>query len=102
MSAVYKSRKMLEAEEVLGCPLEDCLDKLVTELGQTEVANRLGIGNSLLRHWLKMLNVSMYKVAVGQNDVMTIERAEYSDSSIARGREEYKQGVRTVVQCGDM
>ena len=47
-----KSKKMIEVEGSIGKPLEEVLPTLVTELGLTGAAKKLGLGKATLNYWL--------------------------------------------------
>lgn len=74
LEPVRKTVKMLEAEEVLGGPLEDTLANLVTAHGLKKSSDRLGIGVSLLRAWLHRFGIATQYIALAPADEMEITR----------------------------
>ena len=52
-----KTRKMLEAEARLGRRLEDALPEMLTEMGLSATADRLGVSKATLGYWLLKLGI---------------------------------------------
>ena len=67
-----KSKKMLQVEGNIGKPLEDALPSLVTELGLTGAANKLGLGKATLNYWLLKFGTSVRRVALKPGDSLEI------------------------------
>ena len=67
-----KSKKMLQVEGSIGKPLEDALPSLVTELGLTGAANKLGLGKATLIYWLLKFGISVRRVALKPGDSLEI------------------------------
>ena len=67
-----KSKKMLQIEGSIGKPLEDALPSLVTELGLTGAANKLGLGKATLNYWLLKFGISVRRVALKPGDRLEI------------------------------
>ena len=67
-----KSKKMLQVEGNIGKPLEDALPSLVTELGLTGAANKLGLGKATLNYWLLKFGISVRRVALKPGDSLEI------------------------------
>ena len=74
---------MKAAEETLGAPLETALPPLITEFGQTEVAERLEISNASMGYWLLRLGISVHRVALGPGDSLLLRRADGTEIEIA-------------------
>ena len=67
-----KSKKMLQVEGNIGKPLEDALPSLVTELGLTGAANKLGLCKATLNYWLLKFGISVRRVALKPGDSLEI------------------------------
>ena len=69
-----KTRRMIEAEEKIGVPLERALPQMRTELGLVGAADRLGVSKATLGYWLLKLGIEVRTVALGPGDSMEITR----------------------------
>tara|TARA_B100000686_G_scaffold145425_1_gene152882 strand:+ start:829 stop:1050 length:222 start_codon:yes stop_codon:yes gene_type:complete len=67
-----KSKKMIEVEGSIGKPLEEVLPTLVTELGLTGAAKKLGLGKATLNYWLLKFGISVRRVALRPGDSLEI------------------------------
>ena len=74
MARSKKTKMMREVEAELGQKLEDYLPLELTELGQTEVAEKLGLSKATLGYWLLKLNIRIERVALGPNDSLKVTR----------------------------
>ena len=69
---LQKSKKMIEVEGSIGKPLEEVLPTLVTELGLTGAAKKLGLGKATLNYWLLKFGISVRRVALRPGDSLEI------------------------------
>ena len=74
MARSKKTKMMREVEAELGQKLEDYLPLELTELDQTEVAEKLGLSKATLGYWLLKLNIRIERVALGPNDSLKVTR----------------------------
>jgi len=63
---------MIEVEGSIGKPLEEVLPTLVTELGLTGAAKKLGLGKATLNYWLLKFGISVRRVALRPGDSLEI------------------------------
>jgi len=63
---------MLQVEGNIEKPLEEALPDLVTELGLTGAANKLGVGKATLNYWLLKFGISVRRVALRPGDNLEI------------------------------
>ena len=71
-----KSEKMLQAEKVLGRPLEEGLAELVTLHGLSGAAKYLNVSVGVLKYWLKVFRVTTAYIAISPQDSLIITRGD--------------------------
>ncbi len=69
-----KSKKMLAVEERYNQPLEKLLPEMVTELGLTGTADKLGVSKATLGYWLLKLGINVHRIALGPGETAEIKR----------------------------
>lgn len=70
-----KTKKMMMVEDALGKPLEEVLPDMLTELGLTKTADRLGISKATLGYWLsKKLGITVRRVALLRGEYLEVKR----------------------------
>ncbi len=71
-----KTAKMIAAQKRIGSPLESVLPGMITDLGQTGSAEKLGVSKATIGYWLLKLGIEVRRVALGPGDKLTVERAD--------------------------
>ena len=70
-----KTKKMQSVEQRFKQPLEKMLPPLVTEIGLSATADRLGVSKATLGYWLLKLRIDVQRVALAPGETVEIRRA---------------------------
>ena len=70
-----KTKKMQAVEQRFKQPLEKMLPPLVTEIGLSATADRLGVSKATLGYWLLKLRIDVQRVALAPGESVEIRRA---------------------------
>ena len=70
-----KTKKMQYVEQRFKQPLEKMLPPLVTEMGLSATADRLGVSKATLGYWLLKLRIDVQRVALAPGESVEIRRA---------------------------
>ena len=70
-----KTKKMQSVEQRFQQPLEKMLPPLVTEIGLSATADRLGVSKATLGYWLLKLRIDVQRVALAPGESVEIRRA---------------------------
>ena len=70
-----KTKKMQAVEQRFKQPLEKMLPPLVTEIGLSATADRLGVSKATLGYWLLKLRIDVQRVALAPGETVEIRRA---------------------------
>ena len=70
-----KTKKMRSVEQRFKQPLEKMLPPLVTEIGLSATADRLGVSKATLGYWLLKLRIDVQRVALAPGESVEIRRA---------------------------
>ena len=80
-----KTKKMLEIEQRFNREISELVVELVTEHGQTETAEMVGVSKALVWHWIALFGVEIRRVALAPGDELKIEHG-YLQGSRERDR----------------
>ena len=70
-----KTKKMQSVEQRFKQPLEKMLPPLVTEIGLSATADRLGVSKATLGYWLLKLRIDVQRVALAPGESVEIRMA---------------------------
>ena len=68
------TKLMQRVEEKLQQPLEQSLPELITEIGHSATAKKLGISKATLGYWLLKLGIRVQRVALAPGETLEIKR----------------------------
>ena len=71
-----KTKKMQSVEQRFKQPLEKMLPQLVTEIGLSSTADRLGVSKATLGYWLLKFRIDVRRVALAPGDSLQITRLD--------------------------
>tara|TARA_Y100000310_G_scaffold341775_1_gene442023 strand:- start:3976 stop:4227 length:252 start_codon:yes stop_codon:yes gene_type:complete len=74
MVKVRKTKLMKRVERSVRMPLEEAIPKLVTDLGFGNAAERMKLSKPTLHYWMTKFHVRTVIVAVGEEDVLAMQR----------------------------
>ena len=71
-----KTKKMQSVEQRFKQPLEKMLPPLVTEIGLSATADRLGVSKATLGYWLLKFRIDVRRVALAPGDSLQVTRLD--------------------------
>ena len=74
MQRKRKTQKMRAVEEKFHQPLEKLLPEMVTELGLTATADRIGVSKATLGWWILKFGILIRRIALAPGDTVDIKR----------------------------